>query len=122
MAHFPSFTRLRAEKTQSSQVSQPDKVTPGHISNICKSIQESYLCIVKLQMGEFEVLKDLDVCVPNQEIAVLLSPALLERPVLTTLDTPPFHHPNTTTKLHSIGPMPSHYHTAVYFIAPDRVA
>lgn len=94
-------------------------MTPGQISNIFKSIQESYLCIVKLQVGEFEVLKDLDVCVPNHEIAVLLSPALFERPVLTTLDTPPFHHPNTTTKLHSIGLMHFTYHTAVYFITPD---
>lgn len=46
-------------------------------------------------MGEFEVLKRLDVCVPNQEVSMLLSPALLKRPVLTTLDTPTFHHPNT---------------------------
>lgn len=46
-------------------------------------------------MGEFEVLKDLDVRVPNHEIAVLLGPALFQRPVLTTLDTSPFHHPIT---------------------------
>lgn len=59
--------------------------------------QESYLCVVKLKKGEFEVLKDLDVGVPNPEIAMLLSPALLQRPVLATLDTPPFHHPNTQT-------------------------
>lgn len=45
-------------------------------------------------MGEFEVLKDLDVRVPNPEIAVLLSPALFQWPVLTALDSTPFHHPN----------------------------
>lgn len=46
-------------------------------------------------MGEFEVLKHLDVCVPDQEVPVLLSPALLKGPVLTTLDTPALHHPET---------------------------
>lgn len=46
-------------------------------------------------MGEFEVLKDLDVRVTNHEIAMLLRPALFEGPVLTTLHTTPFHHPNT---------------------------
>lgn len=55
----------------------------------------AYLCVVKFQMGEFEVLKHLDVCVPDQEVSMLLSPALLERPVLTTLDTATFHHPET---------------------------
>lgn len=53
----------------------------------------AYLCVVKLQMGEFEVLKHLDVCVPDQEVSVLLGPALLQRPVLTTLDTATLHHP-----------------------------
>lgn len=46
-------------------------------------------------MGEFEVLKHLDVCVPDQEVSVLLSPALLKRPVLTTLDTPTLDNPET---------------------------
>lgn len=53
----------------------------------------AYLCVVKFQMGEFEVLKHLDVCVPDQEVSMLLGPALLKRPVLTTLDTATFHHP-----------------------------
>ena len=58
-------------------------------------MDESYLSIVKLKMGEYEVLKDLDVCVTNPEIAMLLSPALFHWPILTTLDPSPFHHPNT---------------------------
>lgn len=31
-------------------------------------------------------------CVPHQEVTVLLGAALLEGPVLTALDTPAFHH------------------------------
>lgn len=46
-------------------------------------------------MREFEVLKHLDVRVPNNEIPMLLCPALLKRPVLTTLDTATFYHPKT---------------------------
>lgn len=55
----------------------------------------TYLCVVKFEMGEFKVLKHLDVCVPDQEVSMLLSPALLKRPVLTTLNTPAFYHPET---------------------------
>lgn len=53
----------------------------------------TYLRVVKFKMGKFEVLKHLDVCVPDQEVSVLLSPAPLKRPVLTTLHTPTLHHP-----------------------------
>ena len=55
----------------------------------------TYLCVVKFKMREFEVLKHLDVCVPDQEVSVLLSPSILQRPVLTTLNTPALHHPET---------------------------
>lgn len=53
----------------------------------------THLCVVKFKAGEFEVLEHLDVCVPHQEVTVLLGAALLEGPVLTALDTPAFHHP-----------------------------
>lgn len=46
-------------------------------------------------MGELEVLERLDVRVPDQEVSVLLGPALLQRPVLTTLDPAALHHAET---------------------------
>lgn len=58
-----------------------------------------YLCVAELKMREFEVLEHLDVCVLDQEIAVLLSLALLKRPVLTTFDTATLHHPETINSL-----------------------
>lgn len=58
-----------------------------------------HLCVVELKMGEFEVLEHLDVCVPDQKVSVLLSPALFKRPVLTTLHTATLHHPEAHTEL-----------------------
>lgn len=56
-------------------------------------VPSTHLCVVKFQTGEFEVLEQLNVCVPHQEVAMLLGPALLQGPVLTALDTAAFHHP-----------------------------
>lgn len=64
------------------------------------TVSVTHLSVVKLQMGEFEVLEHLDVCVPDQKASMLLSSALLKRPVLSALDTPTLHHPETHTKLH----------------------
>lgn len=54
-----------------------------------------YLCVVELKMREFEIMKHLDMRVLDHEIAIVLSPALLKWPVLTTLDTATLHHPET---------------------------
>lgn len=90
VAHFPSFTRLSTKIT-----------IPGDFNKVSEQLwshtgitDEACLCVIKLKMGELEVLKDLDVRVANHEIAMLLSPALFQWPVLSTLDTSPFHHPN----------------------------
>lgn len=74
-------------------------------------------------MGEFEVLKDLDVCGSNHEIAMLLSLTLFKRPVLTTLDTSAFYHPNTQN--HTIvvkdNAFPI-YEAALYFTIQNKVS
>lgn len=62
----------------------------------------TYLCVVEFKMGEFEVLEYLDVRVPDQEVSMLLGPALLQRPVLTTLDTSTLHHSETHNTNHII--------------------
>ena len=62
----------------------------------------TYLCVVEFEKGEFEVLEPLDVCVPDQEVSVLLSPTLLKRPVLTTLDTSTLHYPEKHNTNHSL--------------------
>jgi len=59
----------------------------------------TYLCVVKFELGELEVLKQLDVRVPDQEVPMLLGPALLQRPVLATLDPTALHHPATSQAL-----------------------
>lgn len=69
--------------------------TQNHSHSSRHAVGVTYLCVVKFEMGEFKVLKHLDVSVPDQEVSMLLSPALLKRPVLTTLDTPTFYHPET---------------------------
>ena len=61
-------------------------------------------------MREFEVLEHLDVCAPDQEVSMLLSPALLKRPVLATLDTSTLHHPEIyNTKSNLLIPSSSHH-------------
>ena len=75
--------------------------------------QETHLRVVQLQVGEFEVLESLDVHVPDQEVPVLLRPALLQGPVLSALDPPALHHPGTRRRTES------NSHLADAFIQSD---
>lgn len=59
-----------------------------------------YLCVVQFQMGELEILKQLIMCIPDQEVSVLLRLALLQRPVLSTFDTTPLHNPEKQQHSH----------------------